>query len=236
MSAEPSIPSVWAREAARREPQGLSRDRIVAAALQLLDEEGLDALSMRSLGKRLNAGATSLYRHVANKDELIELVVDEVYAEVEVPGPVGREGWRDSMSAAAGSLRDMILRHPWVAGVLGQVGLAYLGPNLSHASKRMLDVLTAAGLDPAEADQTMSAVMAYVIGMVTSETAWLAMVARSGRTEQELIEGLQEAQGHLTETPAAQEHNDAARYRDDSFAFGLDLILDGLGTRLSRRA
>ncbi|GAA2168585.1 MULTISPECIES: TetR/AcrR family transcriptional regulator [Glycomyces] len=236
MSAEPSIPSVWAREAARRDPQGLSRDRIVAAARRLLDDEGLDALSMRSLGKRLDAGATSLYRHVANKDELIELVVDEVYAEVEVPDPAGRDEWRDGVTAAARSLRAMVLRHPWVAGVLGQVGLAYLGPNLSRASERMLGLLTAAGFEPGEADLAINTVMAYVIGTVTSETAWLSLVARSGKTEQELIEGLQEVREHLTQTPAAREHNDAARYRDDSFTFGLEVVLDGLDTRLRRKA
>lgn len=234
MPAEPSIPSVWAREAARRDPQGLNRNRIVSEARLLLDEEGLDALSMRSLGKRLDAGATSLYRHVANKDELIELVVDEVYAEVEVPDP--SDEWREDVSAAAGSLRHMVLRHPWVAGVLGQVGLAYLGPNLARASERMLGLLTAAGFEPGEADQAINTVIAYVIGTVTSETAWLSMVARSGKTEQELIESLQEVQEHLTQTPAAREHNDAARYRDDSFAFGLDVVLDGLDARLRRKA
>jgi AcrR family transcriptional regulator len=231
---EPSIPSVWAREAARREPAGLNRERIVAAALRLLDEEGIGALSMRTLGKRLGAGATSIYRHVASKDELVELVVDEVYAEVEVPDPAGREGWHEGAAAAARSLRAMALRHPWVAGLLGQVGLAYLGPNLSRASTRMLDLLGAAGFEPAEADRAMSTVVAYVVGTVTSETAWLSLVARSGRSEQEFIERLQEVHEHLSATPAAQEHNDAARHREEGFDFGLELILDGLASRLDR--
>ncbi|MFG3342382.1 TetR/AcrR family transcriptional regulator [Glycomyces sp. NPDC048151] len=229
--AESSIPSVWVREAGR--PQGLSRERIVAAALELLDAEGLAALSMRSLGKRLDAGATSLYRHVANKDELVELVVDEVYAEVDVRDPSGR--WREDAAEAAGSLRAMALRHPWVAGVLGQVGLSYLGPNLARASSRMTDLLTAAGFDAGEADRAMSAIVAFVVGTVTSESAWLAMVARSGKSERELVESLQEVQAHLNETPAAQEYDDPAVYRDDSFAFGLDLILDGLEARLQRK-
>jgi len=232
--AEASIPSVWAREAVQQ-PVGLSRERIVAAALRLLDEEGLAALSMRALGKRLDAGATSMYRHVANKDELIELVVDEVYGEVEVPGPAGRDGWRAAAEAAAGSVRAMALRHPWVAGVLGQVGLAYLGPNLSDVSGRMLELFGAAGFDAGEADQAMSAIVAFVVGTVTSEAAWLSLVARSGMTEQAFIESLQEVHEHLSETPAAQEHNDPARYREEGFAFGLGLILDGLEVRLSRK-
>jgi AcrR family transcriptional regulator len=223
-----AIPSVWAREAAK--PAGLSRERIVAAALELLDAEGLGALSMRSLGKRLDAGATSMYRHVANKDELIELVVDEVYGEVEVPGPDGP--WREGIAAAAGSLRAMALRHPWVSGVLGQVGLAYLGPNLAAVSARMQALFTSAGLGDLEAQQAMAAVTSYVVGTVTSETAWLALVARSGRSEQELVADLQSTQGHLNETPAAREYTDPAVFRDDGFAFGLGLLLDGLGARL----
>lgn len=222
-----AIPSVWAREA---KAPGLSRDRIVTAALELLDAEGLGALSMRSLGKRLDAGATSMYRHVANKDELIELVVDEVYGEVAVPG--AEEPWREGVAAAAGSLRAMALRHPWVAGVLGQVGLAYLGPNLAAVSKRMQALFLAAGLRDLEAQQAMAAVTSYVVGTVTSETAWLALVARSGRTEQELVGDLQASQAHLNETPAAREYVDPAAFREDGFAFGLALILDGLETRL----
>lgn len=222
-----AIPSVWTREA---KAPGLSRERIVAAALELLDAEGLGAFSMRSLGKRLDAGATSMYRHVANKDELIELVVDEVYGEVAVPDPDGR--WRDGVAAAAGSLRAMALRHPWVVGVLGQVGLGYLGPNLARASERMQALFASAGLGELEAQQAMGTVTSYVVGMVTSETAWLALVARSGRTEQELIADLQASQAHLNETPAAREYTDPAAFREDGFAFGLALILDGLEARL----
>ncbi|WP_205324495.1 TetR/AcrR family transcriptional regulator [Glycomyces sp. YM15] len=232
--AEPSIPSVWAREVTAK-PAGLSRERIVAAALKLLDAEGLAALSMRSLGKRLDAGATSMYRHVANKDELLELVVDEVYGEVAVPEPGGRDGWRDGVAAAARSLRAMALRHKWVTGVLGQVGLAYLGPNLSRVSQRMLDVFGAGGFDPLEADQAMSAVTAYVVGTATSEAAWLDLVDRSGKSEAELVAGLRETQDHLNETAAAGAYDDPAAYREDAFAFGLDLILDGLQARLDRK-
>ncbi len=225
-----AIPSAWAREA---KAPGLSRERIVAAALELLDAEGLGALSMRSLGKRLDAGATSMYRHVANKDELIELVVDEVYGEVAVPEPDGP--WRDGVRAAAASLRAMALRHPWVAGVLGQVGLAYLGPNLAGVAARMQALFASAGLGGLEAQQAMGAMTSYVTGTVTSEAAWLALVARSGRTERELVADLQATQAHLNETPAAREYSDPAAFREDGFAFGLELILDGLEARLRAR-
>src|SRR5688500_3128895 len=183
---EQSIPSVWARPRRRREH--LTRERIVAEAVQLLDADGIEALSMRSLGTRLNAGATSIYRHVANKDELIELVVDEVYGELEVPSAGTRSDWRTAATGAAHRLRAMALRHPWVASVLGQVGLSHLGPNVMQMSDRMLAVFETAGFPAEETDQAMSTVIAYVIGMATTEAAYLSMIARSGSTEQEWVE------------------------------------------------
>src|SRR5256885_1864718 len=121
----PALTSVWTRPK-RPQKEQLSRERIVAEAIALLDEEGMEALSMRSLGQRLGAGATSLYRHVANKDELIELVVDEVYGELDVPEITDPAGWRLALHVTAHSLRQTGLRHMWLMNVLGQVGLNYL--------------------------------------------------------------------------------------------------------------
>lgn len=94
------IPSEWARRRQQREQPALSQDRIVSEAIRLLDDKGIEALSMRSLGTRLGAGATSLYRHVANKDELIELVVDEVYGEMQVPDADDPAAWRAAVAVA----------------------------------------------------------------------------------------------------------------------------------------
>ena len=110
----------------------------------MLDAEGIEALSMRKLGARLNAGATSLYRHVATKDELMELAVDEVFAEMAIP-PADSPDWRAAVAEAARSFRATALRHPWLASVLGQAGLAYLGPNLMSFSERPAALFTAAG-------------------------------------------------------------------------------------------
>ncbi|GAA1542343.1 TetR/AcrR family transcriptional regulator [Actinomadura kijaniata] len=219
------IPSVWARPRKQREQPALTRERIVAEAVRLLDEEGLEALSMRSLGTRLNAGATSLYRHVANKDELIELVVDEVYGELPVPALDDPAGWRAAVVRAAGELRTMALRHSWVASVLGQVGLAELGPNVSRVSDGMLSLFTAAGFAPEDADRSMKTVLSFVIGTVTSEAAWLSLVARSGMGERELVVSLR---GEDT-------GRDPGRVREENFAFGLERVLDGLEVHLSRK-
>jgi AcrR family transcriptional regulator len=237
------IPSVWTRD---REQPALSRAAIVREAIAMLDAEGTEALSMRKLGARLNAGATSLYRHVASKDELMELALDEVAAEITVPviGPQitapGAEGgdWRAAAAATAGSFRAAALRHPWLASVLGQAGLAYLGPNLMSVSERLAALFITAGFpDPSGA---IDALLSYVIGMSSTEAAWLTTVARSGETEAAFVARLlpaarQAAAGyeHLTQAYAASPPvPDPARVRDVKFANGLDIVLDGLATRL----
>lgn len=229
---------MWTRPRRGREQPALSQDHIVAEAILLLDAEGIEALSMRKLGTRLDAGATSLYRHVANRDELIELVVDAVYGEIEAPAVTDPAAWRESVAVCAHSVRSMILRHPWIASMLGQVGLAYLGPNVMRLNERMLDMFQTSGFSSTEADQALSTVVAYVIGMSISEAAWLTMVARSGQDEQEWQERLrpsveQAAQPYprLSEQVTAQAGQDMRQARDDNFNYGLDRILDGLESR-----
>ena len=228
------IPSVWARQ---REPEqpALSRAAIVREAITLLDADGIEALSMRKLGAALNAGATSLYRHVATKDELMELAVDEVVAEIKVP-PADSPDWRAAAAETARSFRATALRHPWVASVLGQAGLAYLGPKLMSLSERLAALFTTTGFpDPGGA---IDVVLSYVIGMSTTEAAWLTAVARSGETEADFIARLmpaarQAAAGydHLAESYAAP-LPDPAEVRDTKFGNGLEVILDGLALRL----
>jgi AcrR family transcriptional regulator len=245
MSAMPAqkqpIQSVWTRPQGKREQPALSRDQIVAQAVQLLDAEGIDALSMRKLGTRLGAGATSLYRHVANKDELIELAVDEIYGEIEVPDSGDPDGWRDDVAQCGRSLRATMLRHPWIASVLGEMGMSHLGPNAMRMSETLLTVLGRAGFPADEADHAGSTVIAYVVGMATSEAAWLTVLARSGQTEAEYVRGLwpaaeaaAEAYPHLREGYAGQRDQDPGVARETGFRYGLDRVLDGLETRISR--
>ncbi len=233
------IPSVWARQQREPDQPALSRAAIVREAIAMLDADGIDALSMRTLGARLHAGATSLYRHVATKDELMELAVDEVFAEIAVP-PAGSPDWRAAVTEAARSFRATALRHPWVASVLGQAGLAYLGPNLMSVSERLAALFTAVGFP--EPSGALDTVVSYVIGMSTTEAAWLSEVARSGETEATFIARLLPAaqhaaagHDHLATSYAAPDDRDPAEVRDAKFAFGLDVILDGLATRLAFR-
>lgn len=212
----------------------------MAAALELLDSQGIDALSMRKLGTRLNAGATSMYSHVANKDELIELVVDEVYGEVYLPSDDGPAHWRAATVLVSRSLRAALLRHPWIVSVLGEAGVAHLGPNMLRLSEGMLTVFEEAGFSLEQADRAVNTVMSYVIGVSTAEAAWLTMLARSGRSEQEWTEQLWPAAERAVQPYPRLRRLYASRRgevvdgaRDDSFGDGLACVLDGLEARLS---
>ncbi|GAB2687474.1 TetR/AcrR family transcriptional regulator [Kitasatospora kifunensis] len=236
------IRSVWTRPQRRkREQPSLSREHIVAVALELLDAEGLEALSMRKLGTRLNAGATSLYTHVANKDELLELAVDAVYGEIEPPTPAGRDQWRAAAVSSAQSLRSTFLKHPWMASVVGELGVTQLGPNMARLSEGMLALFETAGLPAGEADFAVSTFAGYVLGMTTSEAAWLTTLARSGQSEQDWVAGLlPAAEEALRDHPqlraqyAAVRDKDPREVRDEKFDYGLQRVLDGLETRISK--
>src|SRR3954447_11277804 len=107
-------------------PQPLrSRAEIAAAAVTLADAQGLDAVTMRRLGARLGTAGASLYRYVASRDELLDLMVDDVLAGLAVPSATGR--WRDDVVALASSVREVHRRHRWLADV--RQGSSSPGPN-----------------------------------------------------------------------------------------------------------
>src|SRR5680860_1393223 len=110
----------------RREP--LTRERVLQAAVELVDERGLGSLTMRRLGSRLGVEAMALYRHVANKDEILDGIVELVVGEIEIPAS-GSE-WRVAMTLRAHSARDVLRRHPWAIGLMESRGcLLYTSPS-----------------------------------------------------------------------------------------------------------
>ncbi|WP_163511730.1 TetR/AcrR family transcriptional regulator [Fodinicola acaciae] len=237
-SKEQDVSSVWTRpQRKRRDNESLNRDQIVAEAVRLLDAEGMDALSMRRLGARLNAGATSLYWHVANKDELIELVVDEIFGELDIPEIDDPARWREAMTRCAISVRDALLRHPWFSSTFGEVGLSYLGPNMMRLSDRMLAILERGGFDLPTANRAVTVIIAYVTGVTSSEASWHTTIKRSGRTEQEWLANVRpavaarlQAYPRLAEAYELFQIGDPAAAREDDFRWGLDRVLDGLST------
>ena len=170
-TSEPDIPPPpWQRapeRPARRRREPISQDAIVAAAIGLLDREGLAALSMRRLAEELGTGAASLYWHVGSKDGLLDLVLDEVIGEGKVPDPdPGR--WQEQLKQVARDQRAASLRHPWVVRV--SIGRIPMGPNALRYSERILAILRAGGLPPHLAVQGYLLLIATVNGFTIDET------------------------------------------------------------------
>ncbi|MFI6326150.1 TetR/AcrR family transcriptional regulator C-terminal domain-containing protein [Nonomuraea sp. NPDC050556] len=223
--------SVWTREPRPSKGPGLTRDQIVRAAVELLDAEGLDALSMRKLGSKLGSGATSIYWHVANKHELLELAYDQVWGEMTVPD-ARTVGWRDAISAFAHSMRHVILRHPWASGLIGR--LPAVGPNALAIGDGSLKAYQLAGFAGLDISYASAAVTAYIFGMTIPEVAWQATMEP---TTFEAVRAtvVRAAAGHpdLLEQLEAHPIHDHATMREVAFDFGLVVVLDGLERRLA---
>ncbi|MFF2083259.1 TetR/AcrR family transcriptional regulator [Nocardia sp. NPDC058176] len=204
-------------------------------AIALMDADGADALTMRALGRRLGAGTTSMYRHIANRQELLELAVDRVYGEVHVPGCDGPAQWRDAMSACAWSMRAMVLAHSWIATALPGVGLHCPGPNVRRLVDELIAVCDAAGFPADEIDSAISTVLGYVVGMAVAETGRLAQVARSGCSEQQLVDRARSrldcSAGSNHPTGESISARGQAEIRAATFGYGLERVLDGLSPR-----
>lgn len=237
-----AYPSVWARPQ-RRERSALTREHIVAEAVRLLDEEGPDALTMRRLAARLGAGATSIYWHVANRDELLELVIDAIYGEVQ-PLPLDtQESWRTIISRFAHDVRATILRHPWLASMIDSLSDSYLGPNQRDLAEHLLTVFEGAGFDLRESDRAVNAVGGYVLGLAITEAAYTIKMARSGQTEAEMTEQLASSAEEIERTHhrlgalfAVYANEDPQAINDENFDAGLQRILDGFEARLDPAA
>ena len=163
-------PPPWQRlpdRQARRRKEPISRDAIVAAAIRLLDREGLAALSLRRLAEELGTGAASLYWHVGSKDGLLDLVLDQVIGEQQVPDP-DPERWQEQLKDVARAQRRISLRHPYVVRI--SIGRIPMGPNALRYSERVLAILRAGGLPPRRAVQGYLLLIAAVNGFSLDET------------------------------------------------------------------
>lgn len=204
----------------------LNRERVVSAAVELADEAGLEALSMRTLAERLGVKAMSLYNHVDNKDDLIDGMVDEVYAEIDLPtGP----DWKTSMRARAISARQVLARHRWAIPLME--ARTTPGPaNLRHHDT-VLAVLCDAGMSIQAATFAYSLVDSYIYGFALQETSLPFGTPEELAALSDSIVALMPADQYPRMRQAAIELP-ASGYRfADQFDAGLDLILDALETQ-----
>src|SRR3954447_4123526 len=136
----------------------LSRERVLGAAVLLADTGGLEALTMRRLGEDLGVEAMSLYKHVANKDDLLDGMVDLVFAEIELPS--GDTDWRTAMRGRAVSVRSVLRRHPWATAMM-QSRAAPGAATLRHHDT-VIGTLRRAGFSVGLTAHAFSAIDAYV--------------------------------------------------------------------------
>ncbi|WP_274536962.1 TetR/AcrR family transcriptional regulator [Kitasatospora sp. CB01950] len=138
---------IWLRPEQSRagRPAERSRAEITAAAVELADREGLDAVSMRRVATALGTGAASLYRYVATRDELLDLMTDSVAAEYDLPAPGG--DWQADLLAVARQARQIMRRHPWLPALV--IGRPVLGPHGADLLEHVLAVLADHPAEPA---------------------------------------------------------------------------------------
>jgi AcrR family transcriptional regulator len=206
----------------------LPLDRILAAALDIIDEQGADALSMRSLAQRLGSGTATLYRHFANRSELVGLMVERVLAEADFDGrTIAAMPWQEACVQFARRTFAALSRHHNVASLL--VGHVPMGPNALAGRELCLSVLLANGFRPQDAARAYATLARYVLGFAIQ------------------LPGSSAAAGHDANLSDAFHRLDPARYPAtvavadnlpvplaDEFEFGLELVIAGLEAGLAR--
>jgi AcrR family transcriptional regulator len=203
----------------------LSRERVLRAAMTQADAAGLEALSMRKLAEQLDVAPMALYRHVANRDDLIDGMVDIVFSEI-VLRSVG-DDWRAAMRRRAISLRDVLARHRWAIGLMES--RRNPGPaNLRHHDA-VIGSLRTAGFDMAKVAHAYSLLDAYIYGFALTK---INLPFVSGDDVAALAETMLEP-FPVNEYPNLvafiAEHAMKPGYEfGDEFEYGLDLMLDGL--------
>ncbi|GAB4424299.1 MAG: TetR/AcrR family transcriptional regulator C-terminal domain-containing protein [Turneriella sp.] len=212
----------------------LSRERILQAALDLVDRQGLDSLSMRNLAAKLSVEAMSLYKHVANKDAVIDGLVEIILREMEIP-PVSTP-WREAMRRRAWSVRHTLQRHPW-ASVLIESRMAPAEARMRYADT-VLSILNKAGFPPEVQYRAFGLLDSYVYGFVLQEVNWPTKESDRLKAVAGVKEFLKDGRYPtllsvvLDAAWLRVEHG--AKPYDAEFDFGLELILDGLERLLKK--
>ena len=202
----------------------LSRERVLRAAVELADESGIESLSMRKLGQELGVEAMSLYNHVANKDDLLNGIVELVASEIEEPPD--EADWKAALRQTAISSHQVFLRHRWACSLMMRSGVS---PTRMRWAESVLRTLRESGFSADLTHHAYHALESHITGF----TLWV--VSMPFETKEELVDL---AEGFLREIPADEfpfmvehaEQHIAPSSPDGKteFEFGLDLILDGL--------
>ena len=207
----------------RREP--LTRERVISTALRIMDEEGLDSVTMRRIGRELGVEAMSLYNHVEDKDDILTGICEHVLAQFRVPDV---EDWTEAARLGAREYRRLLRDHPNVITLMTEQKGAFTNPESLRGYEFALEVFHRAGLTGAEAVKAFHAFGGYILGSVMFEQGLTTDDAHDAHAHEAMV-GLVGAADlpRLWEAlPYLLECDD-----DEQFEFGLDLLIDGLRAR-----
>lgn len=209
--------------AASRAPRNtLTRDRVVAGALELADAHGLEALTIRALAQYLSVRPMSIYHYVATKDELLDALVDAVFSELYTPAATG--DWRTELVTRAESARTTLARHPWALAVMET--RAHPGPANLAAHEAVLELLHVAGFSVEAAGHAYAILDAFIYGFALQDS----MLRSVGlNTSAEQLRDEMDLSRHPRLAAMAARFVGAEAYPiDTSFSIGLTLALDGI--------
>ena len=203
----------------------LNRDRVLQTAIKLADEGGIERLSMRRLGEELGVEAMSLYNHVSNKEDLLNGMIDAVYAEIELPSH--DEDWKSALRKRSLSVREVLVRHPWANGLMDSATSP--GPGTLRHHDRVLGTFRNGGFSLALTAHAFSALDSYVYGYAKQEKSL------PFDTEEQAAAMANAMLAHLPASEYPYLHELMTKHvlrpgydYADEFTFGLDLVLDAL--------
>ncbi|MGH3802071.1 MAG: TetR/AcrR family transcriptional regulator [Pseudonocardiaceae bacterium] len=208
-------------------PSPLSRARIVRAALRLVDEKGLPALTMRALATELEVSPMALYNHVRDKDKLVDLMVDLMLGEVDTSAAEG--DWLTQLRSVVRSYHQTLAAHPQLARIYS--GRVRIGPHGMLLIERTIGLLLQGGFSPSEASDAFFALFTYTTGF--HQMGRIAPVRdTTSREETRYYPPLPAEQ--IPSITAVSRHLDGV-HQPGRFDYGLDLLLAGLQTKVGRR-
>jgi AcrR family transcriptional regulator len=224
---------------------GLTLGAIATAAIEIADQDGYEAVAMRAVAQRLQAGAMTLYTHVPGKAELIDLMIDRAYGELyrDVDEPARQSpDWRQGLRFIAERNWDLYQRHPWLLDIAGR---PTLGPNASDKYEAELRPLDGIGLTDLEMDSVLTLVLSHVEATARAQMNMVHSQRESGVTDLEWWIAIAPTLARLSEgkeLPVASRVGQAAGMAHQAasnpvhaFSFGLERILGGVAMLLDRR-
>jgi AcrR family transcriptional regulator len=206
--------------------QPLTRERVLETAVELADRGGTEALSMRKLGQELGVDPMALYRHVRNKDDLLDGVLGLVVERIE-PAPAGLP-WKAALREQSMAARRVMVQHPWARGVLEERGTA--GPAMVGQIERVLAILHEAGFSLELAHHALHVLDSRIFGFSPALFDESRRPSPSAEASAAVAEAMATGYPNVARLAVAASHDGPLGACDDDveFAFGLDLILDGL--------